>query len=121
MENSNLADFVPFWNSPDIRKVRHKICEGIVGSGRWEEIVDTVIHKGDGAGGSKWIMTAERRKDIYPLIGGKNKKWIILVQLIDSNGKYSCQRFQSSSGYNKETDHIWPEVRGYVALMTGAT
>ena len=82
MEFNNVAEFVPFWNSPDIRKVRHKICEGIVGSGRWEELVDEVIHKGDGAQGAKWIVTAERRRDIYPLIGGKHKKWIIYVQLI---------------------------------------
>ncbi len=102
MEFNNVAEFVPFWDSPDIRKVCHKICEGIARSGRWEELVDEVIHKGDGAVGSKWIMAVERSSDIYPLIGGKHKKkWFILVQLIDSNGKYSCQRFESSAGFNK--------------------
>ena len=79
MEFSSIADFAPFWDQPDIKKVRNKICEGIAGNGRWEEIVDEVIYKGEGAQGAKWVVTGERRKDIYPLIGGKHKKWIILV------------------------------------------
>ena len=46
MDLSKAADFLPLWDSPDIKKVRHKICEGIAGSGRWEEVVDEVIYKG---------------------------------------------------------------------------
>ncbi len=85
-----IADFLECWNSPDIRKVRHKICEKILDKGRWAELIDREAHKGEGPGGSRWSMTAERRRDIYPLAGPKHKKWFITVQVVDSNGKYTC-------------------------------
>ena len=72
------AAFNAVWNSNDIKHIRHKICEGIVG-GRWETVIEEKMHTGSGTDGAKWVMSAQKRKDIYPLVGGKHKKWFIFT------------------------------------------
>ena len=114
-----MENFLPFWNNPDVARFRSQISESICGSGRWEEVLDELIHKGEGPEGAKWVITAIRRKDIYPLIGGKHKKWFINVQCIGSDGKYISQKFESAAGNSAKTDEIWPEVRGFVSLVSG--
>ena len=71
------ATFLAIWDSKDIKNVRHKICEGLIGSGRWEEVVEEIMHTGSGTNGARWVVSAQKRKDIYPLIGGKHKKWFV--------------------------------------------
>ena len=113
-------DFLPLWQSNDVTKIRHRLCEGIVGSKRWEELVDEVTYRGEGPN-AKWMLIGQRRRDIYPLIGGKHKKWFICVQSIDNNGRLESRKFESKAGYNQDTDHIWVDVRGYVMLISGST
>ena len=68
-----------------------------------------------------WSAIGQKRRDIYPLVGAKHKKWIIEVHYIDREGKFNSKKFESSPGYNADIDQIWMNVKGFLSLVTGDT
>ena len=112
--SERAAVFFTNWQTEDIKHIRHKICEGLVGARRWEKVVEEKKQEGEGKNGVLWKIKAEKRKDIYPLIGGKHKKWIVIVERKDSNEEHEPRIFESPVGYNHEIDQIWVEVKEYI-------
>ena len=112
--SERAAVFFTNWQTEDIKHIRHKICQGLVGARRWEKVVEEKEQKGEGKNGVLWKIKAEKRKDIYPLIGGKHKKWIVKVEWEDSNEEHEPRIFESQVRYNHEIDQIWVEVREYI-------
>ena len=66
--------------------------------GRWLNVVEKQNKHGT-CNGCTWRMIAEKREDIYPLIGGKHKKWFLFVTC-NVDGKNHERKFESCEGYN---------------------
>jgi hypothetical protein len=86
-----------------VQHARHKICEAISGTGRFRKVVDTQNKSGT-ANGYRWGVFAEKREDIYPMVGGKHKKWFVYV-MCNVDGEVSEAKFESCVGYNSAIDN----------------
>ena len=56
------------------KDIRTKVCEGLVGHKRWSQIGEPKYIRED-----HYYVIGNKLKDIYPLIGGKHKKWVIMA------------------------------------------
>ena len=65
------------------------------------------------------MLSGVKIKDIYPLIGGKHKKYKVCVVLQDIEGKVHTKEFESASGNEDKIARIWPEVNKWIMDMTG--
>ena len=83
-------DFMKVWGHPEIQ-------QAILG-GRWTEVVEKQNKSGK-CNGHTWGMVAEKRRDIYPIVGGKHKKWFLCV-MCNVGGVVHEKNFESCSGYD---------------------
>ena len=97
----------------DTTKFQHSICEFLVGHDRWE-VVKEFEHAEE-----HFRLTGVKIKDIYPLIGGKHKKYKVCVVVQAKNGEVHAKEFVSSSGNEDKIARIWPEVNRWIMDMTG--
>jgi hypothetical protein len=65
---------------------------------RWQKVVEEKKKSGK-CNGYQWAMHAEKCEDIYPLVGGKHKKWFLYV-ICNIGGVVHERGFESCSGYN---------------------
>ena len=94
--------FMEVWGNAEVQHARHKICEAFCGD-RWSKVLE-VQDKSGTCNGCSWGMIAEKRRDIYPLIGGKHKKWFLSV-MCKVDGEVHERRFESCVGYNAKIDN----------------
>ena len=87
--------------------------------GRWSEVVEEQKKNGT-CNGHLWGMIAEKRRDIYPLVGGKHKKWILYV-MCKVNGEVHERKFESCVGYDAEInrDSHWARASEWLSQMMG--
>ncbi len=90
------------WDSDVVKELRHSICEGICGE-QWSHLCEEKERHGT-CNGYAWGMVAQKRRSIYPLIGGKHKKWFVSVSC-NVDGKNHVRKFESCVGYNDKIDN----------------
>jgi len=64
-------------------------------------------------------LYAVKLKDIYPLIGGKNKKIRVGVAVMDKDGQVQQREFVSHSGNEGVIHTVWGEVNQWITATTG--
>ena len=94
--------------------LRHAICEGLTKRKRWD-VMSTVEHTEDHYG-----LVGHKTKDIYPLIGGKHKKWKVYVFCWDKATQTLVEReFDSGSGNENKIATVWPKIKIWIKMTSG--
>jgi hypothetical protein len=107
-------DFENTWND-NKKKVGEIAAEIIAGKKRFERVVATREGRGE-----NWHVIGELREDIYPVVGGKHKKWFIYGAVIDKNGIYQEKKWENERpGYNVAIEPLWNQVKLWISMVSG--